>query len=638
MKVSMMGKRTSRFIPFAVMLIVLIAVGLVFFDDYGQSWDEYFNVEAGRRAFEAYRSGSFLRDQGEDYYHGTFYFMLFYIIPRGLHSLHSAWLEADLRHLINFSTYLLAVIALHSVGRKFLGRRIASIAVLLFISQPLFFGHAFINQKDMPFLAAFLVSIASGLAVFQSTQDGVDRPGKDRSSVKSFPVFDWFSDLWRRSSTRIKLQFVTIGVISTLLLVDLIFPFILLPFAESVLEKAYSGQAHGIIQSVFDALATDSYKTSIDLYNEKLAGLIFWSESLLLALSLALLLYRATKTGNELGRNKVVVREWMAVIFAGWTLGIAISVRIFGVFAGLLVTVFGLIRHKKHDLRIWLPYWGIAILTTYLAWPALWGDPLAAFSTRVSQSINFEAHNVLYQGALYPSTDLPWSYVLSLLIRQLSEPLLLGLIFGLFQLARTGSRSRSDLAFPIILGLWFGIPVGAQVIFGFSIYGNFRQLLFITVPVFFLSAVGWDSVLSKLRGPVSTTGLVGIILLPFIYHVATFHPYEYVYYNQISGGVTRAQGKFLLDYWCTSYREAIEWLNTAADEASLVRVYGPDLNPRTYGREDLIIVADWEPSDLPPEYSMLCTSIYPTPGISDAQSLVKSISRRGVDLTQIFKH
>jgi hypothetical protein len=45
----------------------------------------------------------------------------------------------------------------------------------------------------------------------------------------------------------------------------------------------------------------------------------------------------------------------------------------------------------------------------------------------------------------------------------------------------------------------------------------------------------------------------------FIYHInimINLHPYQYVYYNQIAGGLKGANGKYETDYWGNSYKES----------------------------------------------------------------------------------
>ena len=70
--------------------------------------------------------------------------------------------QSDLRHMFYFITYLAGVWAFYALGMRWLTRNAALGATLLFITQPLLWGHAFMNPKDTPFLAFFLLSIFFG--------------------------------------------------------------------------------------------------------------------------------------------------------------------------------------------------------------------------------------------------------------------------------------------------------------------------------------------------------------------------------------------------------------------------------------------------------------------------------------------
>lgn len=37
------------------------------------------------------------------------------------------------------------------------------------------------------------------------------------------------------------------------------------------------------------------------------------------------------------------------------------------------------------------------------------------------------------------------------------------------------------------------------------------------------------------------------------------HPYQYIYFNEIVGGLKGASGKFEMDYWGATYKEATQW-------------------------------------------------------------------------------
>jgi len=54
------------------------------------------------------------------------------------------------------------------------------------------------------------------------------------------------------------------------------------------------------------------------------------------------------------------------------------------------------------------------------------------------------------------------------------------------------------------------------------------------------------------------------IALPAI-GMARLHPYEYVYFNALAGGVRAAQGRFMLDYWGLAFKQAGEALRLKLD-------------------------------------------------------------------------
>ena len=90
--------------------------------------------------------------------------------------------------------------------------------------------------------------------------------------------------------------------------------------------------------------------------------------------------------------------------------------------------------------------------------------------------------------------------------------------------------------------------------------------------------------------------------------VVQLHPYEYAYYNSYVGGTGGAQGQYELEYWCTSYREAMHQLNSLAMPGDKVMALGIDRAARPFAREDITVIANrylryprsGSPPDLPP--------------------------------------
>jgi len=52
----------------------------------------------------------------------------------------------------------------------------------------------------------------------------------------------------------------------------------------------------------------------------------------------------------------------------------------------------------------------------------------------------------------------------------------------------------------------------------------------------------------------------------------TLHPYQIVYFNQLTGGIKGAYYQFDLDYWGQSMKEAAEWVNKNLPTGSTIRV------------------------------------------------------------------
>ena len=71
--------------------------------------------------------------------------------------------------------------------------------------------------------------------------------------------------------------------------------------------------------------------------------------------------------------------------------------------------------------------------------------------------------------------------------------------------------------------------------------------------------------------------LFAVTLLPGLVGIAQLRPYEYAYFNSFVGGVRGAADDYALEYWCTSYREAMAYVNQVARRRDTVLVFlAPD--------------------------------------------------------------
>jgi hypothetical protein len=94
------------------------------------------------------------------------------------------------------------------------------------------------------------------------------------------------------------------------------------------------------------------------------------------------------------------------------------------------------------------------------------------------------------------------------------------------------------------------------------LYDGIRHLLFLLPPVGAAAGAGLARATARWGprwGGATLALFLGAAGLAAADMVA-LHPYEYVYANRSSGGLVAASGRSELDYWGTSYREAMAWV------------------------------------------------------------------------------
>ena len=70
---------------------------------------------------------------------------------------------------------------------------------------------------------------------------------------------------------------------------------------------------------------------------------------------------------------------------------------------------------------------------------------------------------------------------------------------------------------------------------------------------------------------INIAAVVVIFLLLWnpIRHIVKNHPYEYIYFNELAGGIENAYGNYEMDYYYHSTREASEWVIANAQKSGL---------------------------------------------------------------------
>ncbi len=597
------GRKLKRilandYFPILALIVINIIIGALIFADYGESWDEQLRYQYGERSLAAYSgAGKNLIDEK-----GAFYVMLAKLGSDALRKLNGDLQPIQAWHLIHFLTFVLGLFFLYRVCLKFTGKWAAFGTALLFNTQPLLWGHAFINPKDIPFMVFFLGSVAFGMEMVDGAADtNTEAPptqGRLHTEIRAQIKSDW----GRLSRNRQRLTLAVCGTAAGVLLLPILFASPLRKLIDTTIRSAYDPSASTVLARLFSRLAENRAGIPVDFYVQKADALftrftVFYFGWLVILLFLVAVwsLPSASRLAWRSGILPLLGRVWRSLLeprvwAAGIFLGLCTSIRVLGPASALLVSLYFFLKARLRAIPPLIAYITIAILVTYLTWPYLWGSPLRNFlhSLTIASDFPWEG-KLLFAGVEYPVGSLPRAYLPVLLVIQTPELTLALFLVGLAGAVLQVRSKRLDWRKVMIAALWFFTPILAVVILNPTMYDNFRQFLFILPAAFVFIAIGFGWIFHRLRSPAWRSLIILIVVLPNIYWLLNLHPYQYIYYNQFVGGVQGAFRRYETDYWATSYPEASRFLNAVAPAQSTILVVGPSHIVRHAARPDLTI-------------------------------------------------
>ncbi len=151
-------------------------------------------------------------------------------------------------------------------------------------------------------------------------------------------------------------------------------------------------------------------------------------------------------------------------------------------------------------------------------------------------------------------------------------PLLPFFILGIVVLPRS-DRSRSAA---LLVYLWAFFPIFRASIPRANDFDVVRHWLEVQPAFALIIGVGVDWCFQKMRsGSIVAGALSALIFAPIFYWNVVNHPFNLPYYNFLVGGLKGAQERGFpqaTDYWGSSYRKGVEWLNAHADRDAEVFV------------------------------------------------------------------
>lgn len=350
---------------------------------------------------------------------------------------------------------------------------------------------------------------------------------------------------------------------------------------------------------------------------------------------------------------------WLAV---GIGFGIASRVGAFLLLAylGLFLGVNWLDKIRKKEAntsKLILPYAKlffivavIGYIVGILIWPYALNDPLHhPYDAFVKASSNdFYTNNVeLFEGhRIYMLTAAPWYYVFKFL--SIGNPLYLLLGLGLTLLLVKPISKHIGLGNYLMLVFMIFFPIFYAEYSNINYYNGWRHYLFIMPFVIPLAAVSYDY-LFTLKKPIAIAAaivLLGLFSKPTLWIIKN-HPNEYVYFNELVGGLKGAYGTYETDYYSNSCREAAEWIAKQHPKDSLLvginnetttaAYWAHQINPRL----NFVWTREMEEQKMPWDYLILTTRTFSQKellnGSFPPKGTVYTVEADGIPLAAVVK-
>lgn len=245
-----------------------------------------------------------------------------------------------------------------------------------------------------------------------------------------------------------------------------------------------------------------------------------------------------------------IQRKTVLAIAYGVVVGLLSGIRIGGfiifVFLGLILPVLISRYLIGRSLKDCMVNYSVAILswglTVFCLTPAAWSNPFHWFWDAISYLSNHEwSGSVLFKGEMIKASELSWDYLPTWFL--ITSPslflfyFLLGLI-GLIRDYRQFSDRQKAYSLLVILQI-FMLPTVA-IVKGSTLYDGLRHFLFVIPGMAVVTTFGFIWLYQQLDRPKFKRELVAVTVLGMaivLFDMVTLHPYEYVYFNRVFGGV-----------------------------------------------------------------------------------------------------
>ena len=210
-----------------------------------------------------------------------------------------------------------------------------------------------------------------------------------------------------------------------------------------------------------------------------------------------------------------------------------------------------------------------AFLLTIPLWPYIMKSPIQNTIQAFKDLSHFHISlRQLFEGTFQWSDVLPWYYTPKYIFMTIPIAVIIGfLIYPFIGGCKKENRFNSFFIYFACIFPVFWIAYSDA-----NIYGGWRHALFTYPPMVVAAGLGFNAIIDICKNKylkITATALPFLLLMPSVLHIIRNHPYEYVYFNELAGGMDKAYGNYEMDYYYHSTREATEWIIANAEKSDL---------------------------------------------------------------------
>lgn len=198
-------------------------------------------------------------------------------------------------------------------------------------------------------------------------------------------------------------------------------------------------------------------------------------------------------------------------------------------------------------------------IASILLWPYALEKPLTGVTQSLKQFTNFNVSlRTIFEGNQMMSSMLPWQYAPKYLLIGVPLITVIGFLgYWLYVIVRR--KEFTLISYFLLFTAVF--PVIWVIYKNSNLYGGIRHLLFVMPIMVVVAARFWVLLIQRTPRVVRIMAAavwIGLLCLPLI-HMVKNHPNDYVYFNELVGGLKQTYGDYETDYYYNSLKNSSDW-------------------------------------------------------------------------------